>query len=87
MPELVRARRPENLPVVSSRNEAHRLLRAMSGTTRLMAVLLYRGVTPWRWAAPFGMLRLSECCALRVKDIDLIANKSAFVAAKGGRIE
>lgn len=65
------------------RNEAHRLLRAMSGTKQLMAVLLYRGVTPWRWAAPFGMLRLSECCALRVKDIDFDRKQVCVRRGKG----
>lgn len=72
MPELVRARRPENLPVVLSRNEAHRVLQAMSGTKRLMAALLYG-----------GGLRLSECCALRVKDIDFERKQVCVRRGKG----
>jgi integrase len=72
MPELVRARRPENLPVVLSRNEAHRVLQAMSGTKRLMAALLYG-----------GGLRLSECCALRVQDIDFERKQVCVRRGKG----
>jgi site-specific recombinase XerD len=55
----VRAKRGERLPVVLSMPETMALLGAMSGTPRLMAALIYG-----------GGLRVSECCELRVKDLD-----------------
>ena len=55
----VRAKRGERLPVVLSMPETVALLGAMSGTPRLMAALIYG-----------GGLRVSECCELRVKDVD-----------------
>src|SRR5688572_1713605 len=58
MDQLVRAKRSRPLPVVMTRDEAHRLLAAMSGTHQLLAKLLYG-----------TGLRLMECLRLRVKDI------------------
>ena len=55
----VRAKRGERLPVVLSMPETIALLDAMSGTPRLMAALIYG-----------GGLRVSECCELRIKDLD-----------------
>jgi integron integrase len=55
----VRAKRGERLPVVMSMPETMALLGAMSGTPRLMAALIYG-----------GGLRVSECCELRIKDLD-----------------
>jgi integron integrase len=55
----VRARQGTHLPVVLSMPEVAALLAAMRGTSRLMATLIYG-----------GGLRVSECCELRVKDID-----------------
>jgi integron integrase len=55
----VRAKRGERLPVVLSMPETVALLGAMSGTPRLMAALIYG-----------GGLRVSECCELRIKDVD-----------------
>jgi len=55
----VRAKRGERLPVVLSMPETIALLDAMSGTPRLMATLIYG-----------GGLRVSECCELRIKDLD-----------------
>jgi integron integrase len=72
MPELVRARRPHNLPVVLSRSEAQRILQVMTGSTRLMAALLYG-----------SGLRLSECCALRVKDVDFERKQICVRRGKG----
>ena len=56
---LVRAQRPQRLPVVLTRAEVAQLLTAMQGKHGLMAALLYGA----------GM-RLMECIRLRVKDID-----------------
>jgi integron integrase len=55
----VRAKRGERLPVVLSIPETIALLDAMSGTPRLMAALIYG-----------GGLRVSDCCELRIKDLD-----------------
>jgi integrase len=55
----VRAKRGTHLPVVLSVPETAALLGAMRGTTWLMAALIYG-----------GGLRVSECCELRIKDID-----------------
>jgi integron integrase len=55
----VRAKRGERLPVVLSMPETVALLDAMSGTPRLMAALIYG-----------GGLRVTECCELRIKDLD-----------------
>ena len=56
---VVRAKRPERLPVVLTRDEAKRLLDHMEGVPRLMAWLMYG-----------AGLRLKECLNLRVKDLD-----------------
>jgi integrase len=55
----VRAQRGEHLPVVLSIPETGALLDALSGTPHLMASLIYG-----------GGLRVSECCQLRLKDVD-----------------
>jgi integron integrase len=57
--ELVRARRPERLPVVLTREEVDALLARLEGEVRLVATLLYG-----------AGLRLLECLRLRVKDVD-----------------
>ena len=56
---LVRAKRPQRLPVVLTKSEVGNLLQGLDGTPRLMAELLYGT----------GM-RLMECLRLRVKDVD-----------------
>lgn len=55
----VRVKRGTCLPAVLSAPETAALLGAMRGTPRLMAGLTYG-----------GGLRVSECCELRVTDID-----------------
>lgn len=57
--EAVRARKPEHLPTVLSKDEVRCILDKMSGVQKLMTQLLYGT----------GM-RVSECAQLRVKDID-----------------
>ncbi len=57
--KAVRAKQPDRLPTVLSRDEVRRLLDPISGTHRLMAQLLYG-----------SGLRLLECLRLRVKDLD-----------------
>jgi site-specific recombinase XerD len=56
---VVRAKRPQRLPVVLSRSEVRGVLVRMKGTYGLMANLLYGT----------GMM-VMECVRLRVKDID-----------------
>lgn len=56
---LVRAKRPERVPVVLTRDESAALLNSLTGVHWLMASLLYGT----------GM-RLMECLRLRVKDVD-----------------
>ena len=70
----VRAKRGERLPVVLSMPETVALLGAMSGTPRLMAALIYG-----------GGLRVSECCELRIKDLDFEAGRISVLGAKGGK--
>ena len=67
----VRAKRSERLPVVLSMPETMALLDAMSGTPRLMAALIYG-----------GGLRVSECCELRIKDLDF---DQGLVVVRGGK--
>ena len=66
-----RAKRGRRLPVVLSLPETAALLGAMRGTPRLMASLIYG-----------GGLRVSECCELRVKDIDF---DQGLVFVRGGK--
>src|SRR3989442_15547910 len=61
---VVRARRPERLPVVLSRDEVRAVLQRLDGAPRLMAWLLYGAGLP-----------VLECCRLRVQDIDFTANQ------------
>jgi integrase len=57
--DTVRAKHAQRLPVVMSVTETASLLGALRGTPRLMAALVYG-----------GGLRVSECCELRIKDVD-----------------
>jgi integron integrase len=60
MSQLVRAKRPERLPVILTRAEVRDILRRLDGPTGLVAGLLYG-----------SGLRLLEALELRVKDLDL----------------
>ena len=60
---LVRAKSPQRLPVVLTREEVRTVLGQLDGVPRLMAVLLYG-----------AGLRLLECCRLRIQDVDLGRN-------------
>ena len=68
----VRARRPERLPVVLTRQEVRAILGRMTGLPRLVAGLLYG-----------SGLRLLECLTLRVKDIDFGGNEILVRDGKG----
>jgi integron integrase len=74
MDEVIRAKRPQRLPVVLSRVEVEAVLDALSGRDWLMASLLYG-----------GGLRLMECVRLRIKDIDLVRGELCIRNGKGGK--
>ncbi len=71
---IVRARRPERLPVVLTRDEVRAVLQPLDGVPRLMACLLYG-----------AGLRLLECCRLRVQDVDFASNQILVRAGKGDK--
>jgi integron integrase len=72
--DIVRAKEQRRLPVVLSREEVAAVLGRMSGTPRIMAMLLYG-----------AGLRLLECCHLRVKDLDFERGEIVVRAGKGGK--
>lgn len=74
MEEIRRAKRPERLPTVLSREEVASLLSEMNGVTWLMASLLYG-----------GGLRLMECLRLRVQDVDFLRREITVRHGKGGK--
>ena len=70
--ETHRAKRPERLPVVFTRDEVRAVLARLQGDRRLMASLLYG-----------AGLRLMECLRLRVKDVDFGRNHLLVRDGKG----
>ena len=72
--QVERAKKPPKLPVVLSRAEIRRVMGQLSGTSKLMAGLLYG-----------SGLRLMECVRLRVKDIDFAYAQITVRDAKGGK--
>ena len=69
---VVRAKRPERLPVVLTRDEVRRLFGCLDGVTLLVCRLLYGS----------GM-RVLECLRLRVKDVDFERNEITVRDGKG----
>ncbi|MDQ3287105.1 MAG: integron integrase [Pseudomonadota bacterium] len=74
MEDVVRAKRPQKIPVVLSRDEVVRLLAALEGSPWVMAALLYG-----------SGLRLLECLRLRVKDVDFDRGEIIVRHGKGGK--
>ena len=72
IPPVVRARTPERLPVVLSRDEVSAVLAQLGGVTWIVTALLYG-----------SGLRLSECLDLRVKDIDFDRHQLVVRRGKG----
>jgi integron integrase len=70
--DVVRARKPQRLPVVLTRAEVRGILDRLHGTPKLVATLLYG-----------AGLRLLECLRLRVKDIDPGTSQIVVRAGKG----
>ncbi len=71
---VVRAKRPQRLPVVLTREEVRAVLQPLEGVSRLMAHLLYG-----------AGLRLLECCRLRVQDVDFGRNQIVVRTGKGDK--
>jgi len=69
-----KAKRPERLPVVFTREEAASVLSGMEGPYRLMGRLLYG-----------AGLRLMECLRLRVKDLDFAYGQITVREGKGAK--
>ena len=72
--DVVRARRPERLPVVLARDEVRAILQRLEGPSRLMAYLMYG-----------AGVRLLECCRLRIQDIDFRRNEIVVRGGKGDK--
>jgi integron integrase len=72
--KVVRAKRPQRLPVVLTRSEVREVLIRMKAVHGLMANLLYGT----------GM-RLMECVRLRVKDVDFDRGEILVRDGKGGK--
>jgi integron integrase len=72
--EIVRATRPRRLPVVLTREEVRAVLGELSGTSRLVASLLYG-----------SGLRLMEALRLRIKDVDMALRMVTVREGKGSR--
>ncbi|MEA1865700.1 MAG: integron integrase [Euryarchaeota archaeon] len=72
--EVIRARKPNRLPVVMTRDEVKAVLGHLTGDKWLMASLLYG-----------SGLRLMECLRLRVQDIDFSRNEITVRDGKGAK--
>ena len=72
--DVVRAKRPQRLPVVLTRQEVEGLLAALDGVPWIMAMLLYG-----------SGLRLMECLRLRAKDLDFARNEILVREGKGDK--
>jgi integron integrase len=72
--EIVRATRPRRLPVVLTREEVRAVLGELSGTSRLVASLLYG-----------SGLRLMEALRLRIKDVDVALRMVTVREGKGSK--
>jgi integron integrase len=71
---VVRAKRPQHLPVVLTRPEVREVLVRMSDVYGLMAKMLYG-----------TGIRLMECVRLRVKDVDFERGEILIRDGKGGK--
>ena len=74
MTGLNRVQQRQRLPVVMTPMEVSKVLQLMTGSTALMARLM------------FGSgIRVEECCTLRIKDIDFAAANISVRNGKGGK--
>ncbi|HEX9867899.1 MAG TPA: tyrosine-type recombinase/integrase, partial [Candidatus Tectomicrobia bacterium] len=74
MEDVVRAKRPQRLPVVLTRAEVKALLGALDGAHWIMASLLYG-----------AGLRLLECLRLRVQDMDVASHQTVVREGQGNK--
>ncbi len=72
--EVVRAKRPQRIPIVLSRSEVRDLLDQLEGPVLLAASLMYG-----------AGLRLTECLSLRVQDLDLERSELTVRDGKGAK--
>jgi integron integrase len=72
--KVERAKKPQRIPIVLTRDEMRKVFAHLQGTTRLMAGLLYG-----------SGLRLMECVRLRVKDVDFGYSRITVRDGKGGK--
>jgi len=72
--DVVRAKRPQRLPVVLSQQEVHALFSALDGVPWMMGMLLYG-----------AGLRLMECLRLRVKDVNFGRGEMLVREGKGDK--
>ena len=72
--DVVRAKRPQRLPVVLTRQEVQALLAALDGVSWIMGTLLYG-----------SGLRLMECLRLRIKDVDIGRSEVLVREGKGNK--
>jgi integron integrase len=72
--EVIRAKKPAQLPVVMTRAEVKTVLSLMTGDTKLMASIMYG-----------GGLRLHECITMRVQDLDFETRTITVKAGKGAK--
>lgn len=70
----IRAKKPLRLPVVLTKAEVSKLINTLSGTQKIIGMLLYG-----------AGLRLMECIRLRVKDIDFKRNQIVVRQVKGDK--
>jgi integrase len=71
---VVRAKRPERLPVVLTRHEVKAVISRLDGMPRLIGLLLYG-----------AGLRLLEGAQLRIKDVDFQASQILIRGGKGAK--
>jgi len=72
--EVVRAKKPRNLPVVFSKAETRKIINQLEGRNWLMAQLMYG-----------AGLRVMECVRLRVKDVDFDYRQILVRNGKGAK--
>ena len=72
--QVVRAAKPQRLPVVLTREEVQRVFAQLEGRAKLVVGLMYG-----------SGLRLSEALAVRVKDLDLERRELLVRHGKGGK--
>ena len=72
--ETIRARKPQRLPVVLSPTEVGQLIKILPKPYHLMCMIIYG-----------GGLRLSECLALRIRDLDFDEDIITVRSGKGNK--